>query len=54
MKEKKKNVLPDILIEAVRNKEKIRDREAGYGCHTETGYNDGYGDTQYGDYEDAV
>jgi len=26
----------------------------GYGCHTDSPYRDGYGDSHYGDYEDAV
>lgn len=29
-------------------------RQKLYGCHTVSPYGDGYGDTGYGDYEDAV
>jgi len=34
----------------------LRDRmsaKAGYPCHTESPYHDGYGDAGYGDYSDA-
>ncbi len=27
--------------------------KAGYSCHTESPYGDGYGDAGYGDYSDA-
>lgn len=43
-----------VLAAAFKTKEARRKtEETNYGCHTESPYGDGYGDAQYGDYQDA-
>jgi len=42
-----------ILQRMLSVKKEIGSAKAGYSCHTESPYSDGYGDAGYGDYSDA-
>jgi len=42
-----------ILQRMLDMKREMGNVKAGYSCHTESPYSDGYGDAGYGDYSDA-